>query len=170
MAFPEEQYKFINIIAPHLSCYAELMEQLRVNKENREIEFLFRRMGHKQKFQFEAVIAHPRTFNPKWEKVVFKTRIVAYNPLSSVKYDFKSKPFSGLDSFKILEDYGSYADAYCNSLGLERKMMVVTGSFPDTYHLQGWLQGPVRNALLGHDYLRDHLGRGIGITGMLSYK
>lgn|SRR3989344_2409120 len=169
MVFTEEQYKFINVVAPHLSAYAEFMELLGRDVKKGEIELLFRRMGHQQKFQFEAVIAHARTFMPEWEKVVFKTTILAYNSITSAKYDFKSNFFPGPVSLERLRQYCSLADGHSGFLGLERNVLVGSGITPETYRLQGWIQGPVRNALLGHDYLRDNLGKGIEITGTLSY-
>jgi len=176
MVFTEEQYKFINLVAPDLSSYAEFMRQLEKDKTNGKIELLFRRIDHKQNFQFEAVIAHAGTFKLEWENVVFKTRILAYNLITAAKYDFKSKPFGGLDSFRILGDYCSLANACCDSLSLERDVNVRRErlsnlpNLQESYCLQGWMKGPVRNALVAHDYLRDNQGKGIGITGKLSYR
>jgi len=176
MAFKEEQYKFINLVAPHLSAYAEFMGLLGRDLEKGEIELLFRRTGHLQKFQFEGVIAHARTFMPEWDQAVLKNKILAYNPITSAKYDFRSKPFGGLDSFRILGDYCSQAHALCDHLSLQRDFRVgivepPTGQHSkELYYLQGWILGPVRNGLAGHSYLKDNLGKGIGITGNLSYQ
>ncbi|GEM_PF-4002342 len=175
MIFTEEQYKHLNFIAPNLSSYAEFMGQLGKDMEKGEIELLFRKMDHKQKFQFEAVIAHPKTFQPEWEKVVFKTKILAYHPITSAKYDFKSRAFEGLDSVRILGEYVSRADALCDEMILQREIKVVAekpkqSNSQELYSLRGWIQGPVRASLVAHNYLQTNLGRGIGITGTLSYK
>lgn len=170
MVFQEEQYRYIKLVAPTLSSFAEVMELLRRDQEKGNIELLFRSTGRPRTYQFEGVIAHAGAFMPAWEKLLFQTKIVAYNPIASVKYDFKSNPFSGLNSLRILEDYCSHAHACCDNLGLERNIRVNKDISSEDYRLQGWLQGPVRNALLAHDYLRDSLGKGIGVAGTLSYR
>ncbi len=173
--FQKELYKYVNYVAPNLASYAEFMDVIGRNLAQGEIEFFHRRISREQKYQLEAIIAHPKKFKPNWEQLISPHDLLTCINIHSVNYDFRSKSFQGLDSLKILGDYRSYVTAWCDHLKLrEREINVQTepsfhhGNQP-SYSLQGRINGPVRKLWAGHNELRLTLGKGIGITDHLSY-
>ncbi|MEK6904807.1 MAG: hypothetical protein AABX24_00225 [Nanoarchaeota archaeon] len=173
--FQKKLYKYINYVAPNLASYAEFMDVLGKNLTQGEIEFFHRRIGQERKYQFEAIIAHPKKFKPNWKQLISPHELLTCININSINYDFRSNSFQGLDSFKILGDYRSYVDAWCDHLKLrEREVNVQTEpSFhqgnTQSYSLQGRIRGPVRKLWVGHNDLRLTLWKGIGIIDHLSY-
>lgn len=173
--FQKELYKYVNYVAPNLASYAEFMDVIGRNLAQGDIEFFHRRIGQVRKYQFEAVIAHPKKFKPKWEQLISPHDLLTCINIHSVNYDFRSNSFQGLDSFKILSDYGSYVNTWCDNLKLREKEINVQTepSFQQenqpSYSLQGRIHGPVRKLWVGHNELRLTLWKGIGIIDHLSY-
>ena len=103
--FQKERYKYVNYVAPNLSSYAEFIEVIGRNLAQGEIEFFHRRIGQERKYQFEAIVAHPKKFKPRWEKLISPHELLMCIDIKSVNYEFRSNYFQGLDSFKILLRY-----------------------------------------------------------------
>ncbi len=174
--FQKELYKYINYVAPNLSSYAEFIDVIGRNLAQGEIEFFHRRIGREGKYQLEAIIAHPKKFKPRWEKQISPRELLMCVPVVSATYDFKSNYFQGMDSFKILGDYRSYVDAWCDNLNLrEREVNVHTEppfrhpELQPSHSLQGRIRGPVRKIWTEHNDLHLTLWKGIGITDHLYY-
>src|SRR3989338_3995471 len=159
MIFENEQYKYIKVVAPNLPIFAKFMSRMSVDIDRGSIEFLLRAV---RKLNFEGIIAHPPAFKAEWEEMLQKN-----SPLTSMRYEF----LSAANRAYKLDEFVSQATTICNSLDLRSEINVSKDkNYFECYHIKGWIEGPMRNGLAGFFYLRDNLGRGIGITGTLSYR
>ena len=144
-----------------LPSFSQFMSEITEGMAPRSIDFLLREVG---KLTFEAVLAHPE-FKAEWERLLEPNRVI--------RYEF----FSGQDcsfgySYRLtrLREFVSYATAACDGLNLQREVSLHQHkNYSKHYHLHGWLQGPVSNALAGFFYLRAR-GKPINLDGTLFQK